>query len=150
MSQVCRQSSLLYYFFCHLAEISIKCLSKTHATEINSKIYQIFATITKTLTPMVQSALPTICNITGMFECMADYLFEKKKYTKMTVIEILLVYFYYLHMDLFINNSFFIFYLVGFFLCRNLIPSYISFNYAFTSNIENPYNIRKNCAFSLI
>ena len=110
VSQVCRQSSLLYYFFCHLAEISINCLSKTPTTEINSKIYQIFATITKTLTPMVQSALPTICNITGMFECMADYLFEKKKYTKMNVIEILLVYFYYLHMDLFFNNSLFIFF----------------------------------------
>ena len=125
VSQVCRQSSLLYYFFCHLAEISINCLSKNPTTEINSKSYQIFVTITKTLTPMVQSALHTICNITGMFECMADYLSE-----------ILLVDFYSLHMDLFINNSLFIFFLVGFFLCRNLIPSYISFNYAFTSDIE--------------
>jgi hypothetical protein len=107
---ICRQSSRLYYFFCHLAQISINCLSKTPTTEINTKIYQIFATITKTPTPMVQSALPTICNNTGMFECMADYLFEKKKYTKMNVTEILLVDFYYLHMDLFFNNSLFIFF----------------------------------------
>ena len=40
-----------------------------------------------------------------------------------------------------------LFFLVGFFLCWNLIPSYISFYYTFTSDAENPYNIRKNCAF---
>ena len=107
---LCRQSSVsawfsiasliwsqvnLSYFFCFIfffywnkisnkypSDLSKNSLKKILTTTLVDKFLVILAKITKTLTPMVQSAIPTICNIIRMCECKADYLFEKKKVPK--------------------------------------------------------------------